>query len=63
MRFDNRHAGRVRLGDPLLDRYLEFRGPGPGASGAPILHEDLGSKAHRGAFSLIRWLGSSEDAP
>ncbi len=24
MRIDNRHAGRVRLGDPLLDRYLEF---------------------------------------
>ena len=23
MRIDNRHAGRVRLGDPLLDRYLE----------------------------------------
>jgi site-specific recombinase XerD len=24
VRIDNRHAGRVRLGDPLLDRYLEF---------------------------------------
>lgn len=24
MRIDNPHSGRVRLGDPLLDRYLEF---------------------------------------
>jgi hypothetical protein len=24
VRIDNCHAGRVRLGDPLLDRYLEF---------------------------------------
>jgi integrase/recombinase XerD len=24
VRIDNGHAGRVRLGDPLLDRYLEF---------------------------------------